>query len=157
MADTAAGAKLYIGTTASATVQSEFEADSYTEIKEISNIGEFGAAANILTFPVLGDNYVLKAKGTRNAGDPPIVVGRNPTDAGQIAIRAAEATNNYYNFKLDLADSQSPTMTNTVVYFRALVSGKTTSVGGVEDFITDTYTLAIYPAPLIVEGSVTSV
>jgi hypothetical protein len=157
MADTAAGAKLYIGTTTGATVQSEFEGDSYTEIKEISNIGQFGAAANVLTFPVLGDDYVLKAKGTRNAGDPAVVVGRNPTDPGQLALRAAEATNNYYNFKLDLADSQSPTMTNTVVYFRALVTGKPTDVGGVEDFITDTFTLAIYPAPIYVEGSVTSV
>jgi hypothetical protein len=155
MTNTLAGAKLSIGTTLAidfnsgdAAAQAGFEADTYTEIKEISNIGEFGAAANIVQFPVLSDDYVKKAKGTRNAGDPAIVVGYTADDPGQIAVRAAEKTKYYYNFKLVLADAQDENHTDTIIYFRALVAGVPKQFGGNEDFVTETYALGIFPGPL---------
>lgn len=157
-ADTFAGAKLYIGTTLSIdytsdmTAQQDFESDDFVEIKEISNVGEIGANANIVTFPVVSDDFVRKAKGTRNAGDPAIVVGRISDDPGQIKVRAAEKTKFYYNFKLELADAQDENHTDTVIYFRALVAGVPNQFGGNEDFVTETYSLGIYPRPLIIES-----
>lgn len=155
MTNTFAGAKLYIGTTAAidfnsgeAAAQADFEADTYTEIKEISNVGELGAVANIVQFPIVSDDFVKKAKGTRNAGDPAIVVGYTADDAGQIAVRAAERTKFYYNFKLQLADAVDENHTDTIIYFRALVAGVPKGFGGNEDFVTETYTLGIYPRPL---------
>jgi hypothetical protein len=153
MAKTFAGAKIYIGTTADATNQSMFEADSYTEIKNVSNMGEFGASANIVQFPTVSDDFVQKSKGTRNAGDPALVVGRLPNDPGQLAMRAAEQTKYRYNFKLELEDAESEEYTNTVIYFRALVAGVPMQFGGNEDFVTETYQLGIYPRPLIIESA----
>lgn len=158
MSNTFAGAKLYIGTTlqidytSDVSAQTSFETDTYTEIKEISNVGEIGAAANIVQFPVVSDDFVQKAKGTRNAGDPVVVVGRMPADAGQIKMRNAEKTKFYFNFKLELADAIDENHTDTVIYFRALVAGVPMQFGGVEDFVTESYSLGIYPRPLIIES-----
>lgn len=154
MADTLAGAKLFIGTTAAIrfdTYQNsvqDFEADVYTEIGEISNIGEFGAAANIVQFPILSDDYVRKSKGTRNAGDPVIVVGFVADDPGQVKVRAAEKTKFYYNFKLVLADAVDENHSDSVIYFRALCAGVPKQFGGNEDFVTESYSLGIYPGPI---------
>lgn len=160
MSDTFAGAKLFIGSTTAIdfstdeAAQADFEAEDWDsgEIKEISNVGEIGSASNIVTFPLVSDDFVKKAKGTRNAGDPAIVVGRVSDDPGQIKVRAAEKTKFFYNFKLQLADAVDELHTDTVIYFRALVAGVPNQFGGNEDFVTETYSLGIYPRPLIIES-----
>lgn len=157
-ARTNAGSKLYIGTTravdftlSDSAIRTAFEADTYVEIKEVSNVGEFGSTANIVTFPTLSDNYVQKGKGTRNAGDPAIVVGKDAADPGQAAVRAAEKTNFYYNFKYVLNDAGDDQHTPTTYYWQALVAGVPGQFGGNEDFVTETYNLAIYPGAFVVE------
>jgi hypothetical protein len=102
----------------------------------------------VVQFPIVSDDYVKKAKGTRNAGDPVVVVGFVADDPGQIAARAAEKTKFYYNFKLELADAADENHTDSVIYFRALVAGVPKQFGGNEDFVTESYTLAIYPRPI---------
>lgn len=159
---TFAGGVLSIGTTAAIDFSSRpaaisaFEADFLNNgivIGGLNNMGEVGAAANIVQFPLVSDDFVAKSKGTRNAGDPAVIVGRLSDDPGQIRVREAEATKYYYNFKLELEDAENETMTNTVIYFRALVGGIPNQFGGNEDFVTETYTLAIYPRPIYVESS----
>lgn len=158
MADTFAGAKLAIGTTAQIDYTTEesaiaaFEADDFVEIGEINNVGELGAAANIVQFPLVSEDFVNKAKGTRNAGDPVIVVGRVSNDPGQLRVRAAEKTKYKYNFRLTLADAVDENHTDTIIYFRALVAGVPMGFGGNEDFVTESYTLGIYPRPTIIES-----
>jgi hypothetical protein len=162
MSDTFSGAKIYIGPTTQIdyttdeTARVAFEALSYTEIKEVSTVGEIGASANIVTFPIVSDDFVKKAKGNRNAGDPVIVVGRVPDDPGQVAVRAAERTKFYYNFKMVLNDAIDENHSDTVYYWRALVAGVPNQFGGGEDFVTESYALGIYPRPLIIESEVTS-
>ena len=123
------GGKLYIGTTRAVDFSSpqsarqDFEADTYTEIGGLNNMGEFGASANVVQFPLVGDDYVDKSKGTRNAGDPAVIVGRISDDPGQIKVREAEKTKYKFNFTLELADAVDENHTNTVYYFRALVAG----------------------------------
>jgi len=154
MSDTFSGAKLFIGTTAQInfttdeTALSGFAGDDYEEIGEISNVGEIGASANVVQFPIVSDDFVKKAKGNRNAGDPVIVVGYVADDVGQVRVRAAEKTKFYYNFKLQLADAIDENHTDTIIYFRALVAGVPKQFGGSEDFVTESYTLGIYPRPL---------
>ena len=158
MTDTFAGARLSMGTTApidytsDSSAQTAFEADDYLEIHDVSNVGEIGSAANIVTFPVVSDDFVRKSKGTRNAGDPVIVVGRISDDPGQMRVRAGERTKFYYNFMLELADAVDEHHTDTVIYFRALVGGVPNQFGGNEDFVTESYALGIYPRPLIIES-----
>lgn len=158
MSGTFAGAKISIGTTLAidytspSTTEASFEADTYTEIGEVSNMGNFGSTANVVQFPVVSEDFVKKSKGTRNAGDPALVVGRVSDDPGQLLLRAAEKTKFYFNFKLELEDAENENMTNTVIYFRALVAGADNAFGGNEDFVTETYTLGIYPRPFIIES-----
>lgn len=159
---TFAGSRLSIGTTAVinwATPEdalADFEADTYIEVGGLSNMGEFGATANILSFPLVTDNYVKKSKGTRDAGDPAVVVERISQDPGQKALRAGEKTKFYYNFRLELEDAEDANTSNTVVYFRAIVAGVPNQFGGNEDFVTETYNLGIYPGPLFVESESTA-
>lgn len=149
---TFAGSKFYIGTTVAAANESQFAADTYTEVKNLSNFGEFGGSANITQFPVVSDLYIKKSKGTRNAGDPAIVVGRTSDDPGQIEMREAEQTKFYYNFKLELSDAENENKTNTIIYFRAIVASVIIGTGGNEDYVTETYNLGIYPAALVIES-----
>lgn len=149
---TFAESKFYIGTTAAAPNQAGFEADTYTEVTNLSNFGEMGGAANILTFPLVSEKYFKKSKGARNAGDPAVVVGRISNDPGQIAMRAAEETKYTYNFKLEVADAEDEEHTNTIFFFRAIVASATKQFGGNEDFRTETYTLGIQGKLVIVES-----
>lgn len=156
---TFAGAKIYIGGTDAAANLTAFEAfpeNYWTEITNVSNMGEFGASANIVQFPVVSDKYVKKSKGTRNAGDPVLVVGRVSDDAGQIKMRDAEDTKFYFNFRMILEDAANETMTNTVIFWRALVASVTNQFGGVEDFVTESYSMGIYPKPFIHESEAIS-
>lgn len=160
VANTLAGAKVEIGTTAAinftsdATATVAFQADAYVLINEISNIGEIGPESNIVTFPVISDHFVRKAKGTANAGDPVLLVGYVADDAGQIALRAAEKKPYYYNFRLTLNDAVDDDHDPTVLYFRALVGSAKFGLGGNEDFVTNAYTLGIYPGPVVIPSAV---
>ena len=102
--NSAGGSKLYIGSTDTLTLQAEYEAESYSEIGEIENAGELGDQSAAITFTALADSRVRKFKGPRDAGTMTVVVGDDPSDAGQAALIAAEAQPFNYNFKLELND-----------------------------------------------------
>lgn len=162
MAGTFAGGVLRIGTTAlidftsPETALADFLDDDYVIIGELNNMGELGSVANIVQFPLVSDDFVQKAKGGRNAGDPAIIVGRKSDDPGQIRVRAGEATNFYHNFWLSINDAANENYSKTAVYFRAIIAGIPMQFGGQEDFVTETYTLGAYPRPLIVESALIS-
>jgi hypothetical protein len=151
MAQTFADSKIFIGTTApidyttDEQAVADFEADDFTEILEMSNLGDIGPVANILQFVTVSGNRTKKSKGQLNEGDPVLVVGREANDPGQVLVRAAGKDKYYRNFKLELADAESEHYTNSVIYFRAIVSGAPRQFGGNESFMTESYTLGIYP------------
>lgn len=120
-----AGAKLYIGgaTAAKTTpfVIGDFSAQSYVAVNWMENIGSFGDEASSITFDAIEQNRTQKLKGTRNAGDMAVVCGIDYEDAGQIALRAAEATPNNYAFKVEFNDMPSGGSSNSLRYFIALV------------------------------------
>ena len=88
--NTTAKSKVYVGP-ANATISelAEFEAVTWTEIKEVEDLGEFGVEGNIQEFLSLADGYVRKLKGSLNSGDIELVTARDPSDAGQNLLRAA--------------------------------------------------------------------
>jgi len=139
---TASGSKIYISgapvTSAIDTVP-EFEAIStWTEIKEVESLGEYGDEANIVTGADLSTSRMQKAKGVRDAGTLALVCFHDPNDAGQQAAIAAEATNQKWGFKITLPDAVS-----TVEYFRALVASKRRNVGNADNIIRLNFNLAI--------------
>lgn len=140
----AAGTKVYIGTTAippnmsdldDASALAIFQADSYIEVGEVEDAGEYGDEASDVTFESLSDGRTRHLKGTKDAGVMPLVVGDDPEDEGQIALVAAEASPLDYNFKVVLNNALSLGGTGQVDYFYGKVMSKRTAVGTVNNVV----------------------
>src|SRR3954468_17791323 len=93
-----AGTRLYVGPdvntdTIGALSDSDavtyFEGLSWTEVEEIESFGDLGDSADVATFASVKDRRMRKFKTTRDAGTMAIVCGRDPLDAGQVALVAA--------------------------------------------------------------------
>jgi hypothetical protein len=142
---TASGTRVFIGAAATSVIDTiaEFEAISgWTEIGLVESVGEYGDQANKVTFEAVGDGRVRKSKGARDAGTLAIVCGHDPTDAGQAALIAAEATNNNYAFKVILPDGPVG-YSDTIQYFRGLVMGKRLNVGNNENIVRRNFSVEI--------------
>jgi hypothetical protein len=114
---TGANVAVSIGTTASATNQTEYEADTYQAIGGVESISEFGDESAQVGFTGLTDGRMQKLKGSRNAGEANIIMAFLQTDSGQQDLVSAEAddSSDNYNFKVEYSDGE-------VLYFRAQVA-----------------------------------
>ena len=141
---TATGARIFVGQQVSDVIDSveEFEVLSYTEIRYVENMGEYGDESGNVQFAALDQGRVLKLKAARDAGVMALTVGRDPTDAGQNAMLAAEGTKLRYAFKVELPDAL-PGGANTLSYFRALVLSRRNIVGANDSIIRRTFAVAI--------------
>lgn len=149
------GAKIYIAApNAAADTESEYAALSWTEIKEVESIGEFGDSASTITFTSLGDARVRKRKGVRDAGDLTVTVANDPLDPGQRAAIAAEATEFVYPFKIVLADGADANDTDSTFYFKALVASARTNVGEANAIVRRTFNVLIDTAIIEVPSAV---
>ncbi|WP_290497622.1 hypothetical protein [Hyphomonas sp. UBA4494] len=135
--------RFYIGTTAAAANQSQFEADSYTEVDPVEDMGEFGDQFEDVTFTPLKSGRVTHLKGAKDGNVISLVVGRDPLDAGQQALDAAHATKFTYNVKVVAADAQNANYTDSVFYFRAKVMSKRHNVGNASNVVRNTYMIGI--------------
>jgi hypothetical protein len=119
-----AGSKIYIGTTAAAASETEFAADSYTEITPAETIGDFGDTATDVKFLGIGDSRAQHLKGSKDAGTIQLTCGRDDTDAGQIACVSAFASPLDFNFKILWNNAATLGGTKGVTYFRGKVMSK---------------------------------
>jgi len=143
MGNSMQGSKVYISA-AQATLPANaaaYAALSWTEIKQVGNMGQIGTSVNSLQYPTWGDTVVQKAKGLADGGSPTLEVMRVPGDAGQTALRAAALTNLTYAFKVERNDKLTGGGTNTIIYNWGLVAGPARPQGGNEDFDTEIFTL----------------
>lgn len=145
-----AGIKVYIGTTKAiskvddATALTDYKADTWQEIKPVQDIGDFGDVAEEIKFTAIGDKRVRRRKGALDGGTWDITVGRNSTDLGQVAVRAAAKTGDTYNFKIVLTDTQTVgTGTPTMIYLQALVMSAKNKLGQVNETILQVFTLGV--------------
>lgn len=145
--------KLYICETAQGTdlLQAGFEALTWVEIGNVVTLPDFGITDNIVTQDYINTGVSQKQKGFRNASDTEIVVGFDPNDTGQDALRDAAATRLNYAFKLEASDAPDASTTNTIRYSRGVVGGPNFTGGGGEDFDNETYQLGLNQAPVIVK------
>ena len=65
LAMTSAGSKLWIGLPPASQTLVALQAVSYTEVKEVVDIGEFGASYALVTHNPLGDRITVKRKGSK--------------------------------------------------------------------------------------------
>lgn len=141
---TNAKTRLFIGA-ANNTISdlADFEAETWLEIKEVEDIGEFGVEGSEQSFMSLADGYVRKLKGSLNSGSLQVVAARDPADEGQNRARAAAADWFKYPFKVELNDKPTPDGTNTVYYFRAPVMSAKTNYGNADNIVKTTFALSI--------------
>lgn len=154
---TATGARYFIGGTTAIDYSSDanaiddFEALTWVEIGEVEDGGELGDESNDVTFQSLSDSRVRHLKGARDAGTLALVVGDDPLDTGQAALKAAEKTKFLYNFKIEYEDAPDATYSNSVDYFRGLVMSFRKNVGEGDNVMRRTANIGINTVILTVE------
>ena len=123
---TSAGTTLGISAVLPATYNAAgFALLSFTDIGEITDMGEFGREYALVTHNPLGDRRTVKRKGSYNDGALTMSLGRVPSDAGQTLLRTACNDDDSYAFVVTLQDG-------TKQYFSGQVMSYTTSVGSVD-------------------------
>jgi hypothetical protein len=118
-----AGVALAIGTTLAASTLGGFQADAYTTVGEVSEIGAFGDERNVIKFLSLADGRVRKARGSADAGDAVVTYAYDSTNSGQDNLRTAFNTVSQsadeFNFRVTFNDSLGTNATTW--YFRAKI------------------------------------
>lgn len=142
---TASGTRIWIGPAIANTVdtEAEFEVLTFVEIGEVETLGEFGDEANIVNFSAIGDGRVRKLKGARDAGSLPLTVGRDPMDVGQAALVLAEKTKFEYAIKIEAADKPTPSHSNTIYYFRGLITSRRENYGENDNVVRKSFNIGI--------------
>lgn len=132
-----AGAALAVSATLPATNDaSGFGAVSFTNIGEVTNLGEFSRQYNIITYTALDERQIKKLKGSYDEGTLPVNLAYDPADSGQAILEAARDSDNNYSFRVTLQDG-------TYFYFQAKVTSYTVNVSGVDDVTSSTCQIAI--------------
>lgn len=117
------GSKVYISAGVPATIDSTgFGALSFTEVKEVTDVGMIGPESGTIEFNPLASQDTYKLKGFRNNGAVELKGARATSDAGQTLLIAAEASNSPYAMKLVLQNG-------AILYSQVLVMSYKTSIG----------------------------
>lgn len=128
----------------------------WIEVEEVEDMGGLGDTSEPITFVSVGDRRVRKLKGSKDAGTHEIVVGRDPLDAGQVQMIAAEGTDFNYPFKVEYADARSSNHTDSVQYYAGLVMAAPTNLGPVNNVTRRNFSVGINTPVFEVESAVIS-
>ena len=108
----------------------------FTEVGEVSDLGEFGREYNVVKFNPLKDRRTVKRKGSYDDGTVQVQLAKAATDAGQIILKSATNSDASHSIKIVLQDG-------TKFYFTAQVSSSTVNVGNVDQITSSTFKLEI--------------
>ena len=138
-----AGTILYIGD--SNTVPSP---DNYTSVGDISNLGDIMQQFAEVRIEALDSGDAYNLKGTREYPNLQLVLNRNDSDDGQIALKAASAATRgtLYNFKITETDG------GTAVW-QGEVFGYGPSYGGPNTVRTVKTSISIRPSSVTITPS----
>lgn len=118
---------------------------TYTTIGRVESFPEIGAEREIKKFiPISGP--IEFSKGVAEYGTGPMVVADVPADAGQVILKAADASQNHYSMKVTYPDGE-------IHYLDVLVSGWKLTQAGSGEFMKRTATLNFCKAPVIVAAT----
>lgn len=135
-----AGCKLYISDAPiedkdADFVALDFDAVTWTPISGWVTMGGSGDSASLVTSDQIGNARTKKAKGTRNAGSMENVFDVVKDDPGQLALIAAEQTQNNYGFRIVYNDAPTTGVapTPSEAMFIGLVMSTSYAGGGAND------------------------
>ena len=121
--------------------QAGFEALTYAAVGEITEIPAFGSVFNLVTHSPLGERRIIKRKGSINDGALTLSFAADASDAGQIAAKAAAATDTEVSVKITYPDGEDD-------YFTGLIMSYQASAGGVDSIKSDSIVLELTNAPV---------
>lgn len=125
---TSAGTQYAVSAAPPATYdQVGFEALTFTDVAEVTDMGEYGPTYEVVTHNPLSTRRTVKRKGTVNDGAMTLQLGRDPSDAGQaLMIAGVDGANRdvVYSHKVTLQDG-------TVQYFTGQIYGYTTNISSI--------------------------
>ncbi len=151
---TGSGVQFFIGTTTAAENLSQFLTDSYVEVGEVEDLGEFGDESELVTFASLANARLQKLKGVRDAGTLALIVGADDADVGQDALIVAEAEDALdFNFKVILNDKATISGTPSEHYFRGKVMSKRLGVGTVNNVLRKTFNIGVNSEILSIDAT----
>ncbi|GFM73606.1 phage tail protein [Pseudomonas capsici] len=155
--NTAAGCRFSLGTKMAAATEAEYAADTYIQVGEIEDLGEFGDTFSSVTFTSLSDGRVRKYKGTADAGDMTLTVGLDNGDAGQKAVKTAhkDRSKGNYNIKVTLNDGDptaQPAVLPTTFYFNGKIMNNTVAPGAADNVVRRNITIGINSDILEIEA-----
>ncbi len=134
---TSAGTTLEVSASLPASYDSTgFAALTFTEVGEITDMGEYGRQYNLVTHNPLNNRKTVKRKGSYNDGSLALQLARVLADAGQIILVNAVDSDTSISCKVTLQDG-------TIQYFTAQVMSYTTGVGSVDQITNAACTLEI--------------
>ncbi|MEG0632200.1 MAG: hypothetical protein RR517_06680 [Pseudomonas sp.] len=146
--NTAAGCRIGIGSKNGADTEALYKADTYVDIGEVEDLGEFGDTFSSVTFTSLRDGRVRKYKGTADAGDLTLTVGLDNGDLGQAKLKVAhkDRSKGDYNMKITLNDGDpdaTPVLLPTTFYLRGKVMNNTVAAGAADNVVRRNVTIGI--------------
>jgi hypothetical protein len=154
---TSTGCRFYIGPVAGTSIDTadEFEALAFTEIVQIQDLGDFGDAAEDVSFAVVNDDRLHYRKGSVDGGVLPLVLSYDPDDDGQAALKAASASRSNYAFKVELGGVPGAPPAEEVFYFRGRVLRHKNDIGGTDRVLSVNSEIAINSAIVASTASLT--
>lgn len=118
---------------------------TYTTIGKVQDFLPYGSKRAINEFvPISG--AVEYTKGAPRYGQGALVMGDVPADAGQVILKAAEASANHYSLKITYPDTE-------VHYLDVIVAGWELSGGKEGAPMLRTATLGVCKAPVVVAAT----
>jgi hypothetical protein len=133
---TSAGSTIAMGSAPATYDAAGYGAVSYTTIGEVTDIGEFGAAYNLVTHNPVGNRQTKKFKGSYNNGSIQLQMAFDKADAGQDALASARDSDASKAFKVTLQDG-------TILYFAGKVMSFIIQVGSVDQILSATATIEL--------------
>ncbi|WP_299082827.1 hypothetical protein [uncultured Paraglaciecola sp.] len=134
---TTVGTTLKVTSAAPATFDvAGYAALTFTTVGEITNLGEFGSEATLITHSSIDNKIIRKFKGSVNIGSMNMTLGLDTDDAGQILMKAGQA--------LDLPSAfELTTQNGDIYYFQAMIMSFKPNPAGVDDVLTASCTLEL--------------
>ena len=115
---------------------------TYTEIGKVESFPEIGSTREIQKFtPIKG--AVEYSKGTAEYGSGDMVMADVPADAGQVILKAADASANHYSMKITYPDGE-------IHYLDVIISSWKLSGGKSGEFLKRTAMVNVCRAPVVI-------
>lgn len=111
----------------------DFESLPYQEIGAVSDIAEFGRSTEVLSYYEMGSDEPVKVKGNKSFNGMSLTMAA--TRENQLLL-AAFGSDNSYSFRIEVPEPDA-------YYFTAKVVEYNVNIGGADQIVSSTATLAI--------------